>query len=118
MGGQVLAECDCGVHAEILIGCGMVAHHMCLFPCLCERCRRVVEVDLLAEQSKCPKCLSRRVIPYDDPALCEKTSAQCVFEWNVEQELGRRLILTDAKYRCPNCGGLSLRFSDTDLCLD
>ncbi len=52
MGSQVIANCECGVEVAIMIGRGMFNFEThCVFPCLCERCRAVVEVNLLAKKS-------------------------------------------------------------------
>lgn len=91
---------------------------LCLFPCLCEHCRSVVEVNLLGEERKCPKCGARAPTPYDDPRLSEAAGHRVVAQWNVRQELGRELLLTDGRYRCPECGGMSLRFVDSGVFWD
>ena len=119
MGSQVSATCQCGLRATTLIGGGMFNFEtMCCFPCLCERCRTVVEVNLLAKQRRCPQCNSKKVVPYDDPALCERAGDSEVASWNIPGPRGRELTLTNGNYRCPQCGQMTLRFINTGLCFD
>lgn len=129
MGSQVLAKCQCGVDASIRIGGGMDDFDtVCYFPCLCERCRAVVQVNLLAKPERCPKCKSTKVIPYDDPSLTEPEGrvdrstlglfSGAVGEWNAQEQLGRKLCLPEEHYRCPQCSQMTLRFTGTDFCWD
>jgi Zn finger protein HypA/HybF involved in hydrogenase expression len=90
----------------------------CFFPCLCENCRSVVQVNLLAKAVKCPLCRAPNPIPYDDARLWASPGHRHVAEWNMENRLGRKLELTDGKYRCPKCGQMSLEFRDGGLCWD
>lgn len=100
-----------------MIGGGMVDFmNTCYFPCLCEHCRTVVQVNLLAKQKRCPQCKTKEVIPYDDPTLSECAGGRTVTSWNIEEQLGRELKLMDGNYRCPHCGQLTLRFADSGLC--
>lgn len=119
MGSQVTAKCQCGVDASILVGGGMFDFMTtCYFPCLCERCRAVVQVNLLAKRKRCPQCKSTKVIPYDDPILSDGSGMRAVASWNMEDQLGRKLNLTDGNYRCPQCGQMTLHFADGGLCWD
>lgn len=114
MGLQVTATCQCGVDTRIMIGGGMRNFMTtCYFPCLCEHCGAVVQVNLLAEQKRCPRCKTTKIIPYDDPALSEDAGGHIVASWNVEDQLGRNLNLTDGNYRCPHCEQMTLRFKDS-----
>jgi predicted RNA-binding Zn-ribbon protein involved in translation (DUF1610 family) len=105
MGSAVTAKCQCGVSSQILVGGGMLTHTS-YFPCLCECCRSVVQVNLLAKPWRCPRCKGRRVIPYDDPTLSE-SGESIVTTWGSN--------LTDGKYRCPQCGQMTLHFEDAGL---
>lgn len=119
LGSQVTAKCQCGVDTTIMIGGGMLNFMTtCYFPCLCEHCRTVVQVNLLAEQRWCPQCKSTKAIPYDDPTLSEFAGEHTVVSWNMKEKLGRVLELTDGNYRCPQCGRMTLRFEDSGLCWD
>ena len=119
MGTQVTATCQCGVDTIIMIGGGMRNFMTtCYFPCLCEHCRTVVQVNLLAKQKRCPQCKTTKVIPYDDPTLSECAGGRTVTSWNMEEQLGRELNLTDGNYRCPQCDQMTLRFTDSGLCWD
>ena len=118
MGSEVIARCGCGVEASILIGSGFDKPRPCYFPCLCQRCHAVVEVDLLDGRMRCPQCKSAKVIPYDDLSLSDGFGGSAVAEWNNVQELGRDLKLTDGNYRCPRCSEMTLHFTDSDMCWD
>ena len=119
MGTQVTATCQCGVDTIIMIGGGMRNFMTtCYFPCLCEHCRTVVQVNLLAKQKRCPRCKTPNVIPYDDPTLSESAGGRTVASWNIQEQLGRKLNLTDGNYRCPQCDQMTLRFTDSGLCWD
>jgi Zn finger protein HypA/HybF involved in hydrogenase expression len=119
MGTQVTATCQCGVDTIIMIGGGMRNFMTtCYFPCLCEHCRTVVQVNLLAKQKRCPQCKTTNVIPYDDPTLSESAGGRTVASWNIQEQLGRKLNLTDGNYRCPQCDQMTLRFTDSGLCWD
>jgi len=107
------------LEASILVGGGMMNFQTtCLFPCLCENCHRIVEVNLLDKSLKCPACHAADPIPYDDPRLSGSPGDNHVVEWNTEDQLGRELVLTDGKYRCPKCGKMSLKFRDSGLFWD
>jgi len=119
MGSEVIAKCKCGVDTRILIGGGMVNFMTtCFFPCLCEYCHSVVQINLLAKRKQCPRCRTTKLIPYDDPLLSEIPGKNVVTDWNVQEQLGRVLLLTDGKYRCPQCGQMTLSFVETDMCWD
>lgn len=119
MGSAVVAQCDCGVEASMLIGGGMMNFTTtCFFPCLCENCHDIVQLNLLSKTMKCPECGARGPIPYDDPQLSDSSGHHYVAEWNIKDHLGRKLVLTDGKYRCPKCGQMSLRFSWGGMCWD
>lgn len=119
MGSQVIAKCQCGLETYIMIGGGEADFGtICYFPCFCEHCNNVVQVNLRAKQRRCPKCKSSKVIPYDDPRLSESTGTNTVASWNMEMQLGKELELTDGNYKCPKCGQMTLRFTDSGLCWD
>ena len=119
MGSEVTATCRCGAESNIMIGGGMANFiTTCYFPCACMRCNNVVQVNLLTKQKRCPKCRSTKVIPYDDSSLLEAPGEHTVANWNMDEQLGRELILTDGSYKCPQCGQMTLHFMDSGLCWD
>jgi len=119
MGLKVIAKCKCGVETSILNGGGMLNFKTtCLFPCICENCHAVVQVNLLAKRKQCPKCKSTKVISYDDPTLSGRAGKCTVTSWNMQVQLGRELKLTNGNYRCPQCGQMTLRFADSGLLWD
>jgi hypothetical protein len=78
----------------------------------------MVEVNLLAEPVKCPKCTSPSIIAYDSSELRGDEGETVVASWNVEDKLGRVLTLDDGTYKCPACEKFKLRFADSGLCFD
>jgi Zn finger protein HypA/HybF involved in hydrogenase expression len=111
MGSKVKAICKCGVNKDILIGGGMRSFkYECLFPCLCENCEEVVEVNLYDSNLRCPSCKDNNLIPYDDDRVKGVKGDQNVITWNANWKLGRELILTNGSYKCPKCKNLSLGF--------
>jgi hypothetical protein len=119
MGSQVNASCECGFQSSSLIGGGM--HNFmttCYFPCLCERCCDIVQLNLLSKKLRCRKCRSTKIIPFDDVRLCETKGKEKVVEWNMMEMLGRKLVLTNGNYKCPKCGEMLLKFSHGGLCWD
>jgi len=116
MGSEVTATCQCGLNVSILIGGGMSDFTTtCYFPCLCETCHNIVQVNLLAKTRQCPECKSTALIAYDDPRLSESPGQHAVAEWNMQGQLGRELMLTDGDYMCPKCNKFSLSFEESCL---
>jgi len=90
MGSSVEAVCECGVEEPIFVGGGMAdCGSACFFPCLCERCKSVVRVNLLAKRKRCPKCGTTRIIPYDAPQLSDGPGTEIITSWNTTEQLGR-----------------------------
>jgi len=119
MGSSVIAECKCGYNLSILIGGGMMNFTTtCYFPCLCKKCEEVVQVNLLSRRPKCPSCRTTRLIPYDDSRVIGKMGINDIAEWNMQEGLGKDLVITDGKYYCPKCKKNNLRFLDSGLCWD
>ena len=99
MGTKTKAICKCGVNTDIMIGGGKLTFkYQCFFPCLCENCNDVVEVNLLNKSPQCPKCISKNVIPYDDNLVTGYRSKNTIVSWNVKADIGRKLILTNGTY--------------------
>ncbi len=119
MGSEVMASCKCGLSENILIGGGMLTFTTtCLFPCYCDSCNNVVEVNLLSEDKECPHCRSKAIISYDDPSMIKSAGDNIVASWNMEQKIGRELIITNGSYLCPKCKKPNLKFEDSGLCWD
>jgi Zn finger protein HypA/HybF involved in hydrogenase expression len=119
MGSAVTAACDCGLTANILVGGGMSTFTTeCYFPCLCRGCRNIVQVNLLAPDRHCPACDTPNAIPYDSSSLSGTPGPHQVVEWNIADDLGRKLALNNGTYECPTCGEMSLRFSPGGMCWD
>jgi hypothetical protein len=119
MGSEVTAQCECGVRANLLIGGGMANFKtVCAFPCLCESCHNIVQANLLAKPLLCPHCRATNLTPYDDPQVIGELGQRVVAQWNMRDQLGRKLCLTDGKYKCPKCGLMTLRFASSGICFD
>lgn len=105
MGSQVMAICECGVHKKILIGGGKLTFKFqCYFPCLCEDCKDVVQVNLKFGLPRCPTCDGNNVIPYNNQKLIGSVGDREVVNWS-----GQRL--TNGNYKCPKCNKPTLTFS-------
>ena len=85
---------------------------VCSFPCLCRNCKDIVNANLLQPPLTCPECQSQRVAAYDQAELLEKEGHNVVTSWNVRDQIGRELKLTDGLYYCPCCETYRLRFVD------
>jgi Zn finger protein HypA/HybF involved in hydrogenase expression len=119
MGASIIAFCECGYQASFLIGGGMMNFMtVCNFPALCNSCQEIVQVNLLSERKLCPKCKDSQVIPYDDKKLVGKLGKNEIVSWNMEEQLGRVLRLTDGIYLCPSCEEYKLRFEPGDILFD
>ena len=112
MGSLVVAKCKCGVEAYARVGGGRKNYTTtCYFPCLCDSCHNIVQMNLLAKNSRCPKCRAANPIPYDDPRLVGSAGEKEAAGWYMKELIGRALILTDGSYRCPKCEKMTLRFA-------
>jgi RNA polymerase subunit RPABC4/transcription elongation factor Spt4 len=112
MGSQVIASCDCGLQATILIGCGMLDFpNVCLFPAHCKHCKRVVEANLARKPVCCPDCGDADVTSYGDSAPIGADESDEVARWG-------ELRLKDVPYLCPACERMTLRFSPSGLLWD
>jgi ribosomal protein S27E len=67
---------------------------------------------------RCPECRSTKIIPYDSPELSDSTGDMNIASWPPLKKNGRRLVLTNGKYKCPKCEKMQLIFSNTGLCWD
>lgn len=111
MGSSVKAHCECGYEESFLIGGGIMnCDTLCLFPCLCRKCVKIVDANLLQARLACPKCKSRKIVPYDQAELCEQQGSSIVTSWNVKEPIGREVRLTDGRYYCPSCSTYRLQF--------
>lgn len=119
MGSKVKAICECGFSKESLIGGGMSTFTFeCFFPCLCKNCNTLVQVNLLENIPKCPKCKDENIIAYDNALLIGDKGNQVVESWCVQNKIDRELILTNGTYKCPKCKNKSLHFESGMLFWD
>ncbi len=113
MGAIVSASCACGYKCESNVG-GSRANFqtVCHFPCLCETCREVVQVNLLSERPSCPSCSSTSVTPYDQTRL-STTKGGYVTMWRKPKPHDDQFWeLHAGNYLCPKCAKMSLRFEE------
>jgi hypothetical protein len=111
MGSIVKAKCACGFEKEFTLGGGYSGTD-CNFPIYCVHCNILFEGNVLDKNLICPSCKTKDVLLYDNEQLCKKKGTEEVFDWNMEEEIGKILILTDGKYWCPECKSFCLSFSD------
>jgi hypothetical protein len=69
------------------------------------------------ESPRCGNCGSENIVPYDSKELM-KIQGRTVESWNVQDRLGRVLILTDGKYFCPQCNKFEMTFLPGSVCWD
>lgn len=55
------------------------------------------------------------MIPYDDAKLSDGNVGEIVSGSNMQDEIGRKLILTDKKYKCPQCNQMTLCFDECGM---
>jgi hypothetical protein len=127
MGSSVIARCECGFGSGSLIGGGMLNYlTTCYFPCLCERCHDIVQVNLIPKKLvgfipikiRCPVCRSTKIIPYNSPELSDSTGDIDVASWPPIKRNRGRLVLTDGDYKCPKCKKMTLKFTCGGLLWD
>jgi hypothetical protein len=126
MGSEVIATCQCGLNTNIMLGGGMNNHlTINYFPCLCDRCHAVVQVNILGKSMQCPQCKTASVIPYDDPTLSVCREKPPIAKWEqllrwlgIRKERPEQWKLTDGNFKCPQCGKMSLHFKDSGLLWD
>jgi len=114
MGHSVDARCVCGYTLdELLIGAGKLNFRtVCAHPALCAQGRHVVTVNLFDAVHPCPDGHSGPVLPYaTTPELQVSPGSESVSTWG-------EFELNDGGYRCPQCGGYTLHFSDAGLLFD
>lgn len=119
MGLRVIATCKCGYCAVADVGYGMLNPlTLCFFPCMCERCKNVVQVNILDVQPECPLCKSKNVTPYNDPKLSDGAGEEMVVLVNIPYMKCSNFVLTDGNYLCPKCQNVMLRFTKSDMVWD
>jgi len=116
MGSIISARCECGYKKEEMFIGGGFCHDNINFPHYCLECKILFEANLYDKKILCPECGTSNIIAYDN-TKAYKTKENDLFTWNAEDEIGRKLLLTDGKYICPGCGKYSLKFYD-DGCWD
>ena len=83
----------------------------CNFPAYCSKCKILFEANLFEKGLRCPECGNQDALTYDDKSLCQR-KGNPVFGWDVLDEIGREIELTDGNYLCPDCGRYAMSFRD------
>lgn len=118
MGTMVAASCKCGFRQDIVVGGGMDDYTTtCWFPCLCENCNHIVQVNMHEEQILCPECGKTGPIPYSDPRLIGIPGTRREASWYLDLTSERELVLTNGYYLCPSCRQFELQFMSSG-CFD
>ena len=118
MGFSVSATCKCGYSETVLVGRGFI-EDVCLFPALCGKCGRLVEVNFLAKPVRCPKCRSNDAKPYNSPSLVANSGAEEIVCLEAgDHPRARHLVLTNGNYFCPSCGRHELTFTEAEQIWD
>jgi len=103
MGSHVKALCQCGMESEIFIGGGKFNFKTVqYFPCLCENCKDVVQVNLKLSELKCPNC-KEVIMPYYHSLLVGVEGKEIIARSFDD-------VLTNGTYQCPKCENQNLRF--------
>lgn len=115
MGTIVTAKCSCGFKREMLsLGGGMMNFKtVCDVPAVCIECGNFFTANYIEERNslKCPMC-NEKANFYNIPSLREKdTDLQPVFSWRISAQ--DFFELPDAKYYCPRCKKMKLRFIES-----
>lgn len=118
MGSAVVAKCPCGVKTTIRIGCGFGGPKPAYFPCLCDKCRAVVRVDLADDPIRCPDCNSMEVVLCDESVMQEQYPEWIPGTWDTVRVFGKVFKVTSGNTRCPQCQQETLRFTKATLFWD
>jgi hypothetical protein len=113
VGSLIEARCQCGFHAPMALGGGMRSSQLlCAFPARCPKCGKGDVINLIQPPDACRFCNEKvTMLAYDDPAVAGVRHGNTVFSWNVSDEIGRTVRLTDEPYPCFVCGEKQLTFS-------
>lgn len=118
MGTILEARCECGLGVSILAGGGMSNFEtVCYAPALCPSCRKIVAANYLDSDRRCPQC-GGDITFYNHSSLREpgeptspgEDEGNAVFSWYLDDGRGA-FLLPDARYICPQCGKVALRFA-------
>ncbi len=107
------ASCPCGYHFEFMAGGGMANFKtLCAAPAFCAACKKLEILNYLDDDPKCQACAGKPVF-YNDPSLQESpppaAKPKIVFSWNMDKK--GTFSLPDVNYLCPQCGKMTLRFT-------
>lgn len=110
MGTSVSFSCECGFSGSSDIGGGRMSFtELCLFPCYCEKCENIVEINIYKDM-KCHEC-RELTISYTDPSLIGIPGELQVADW-------ADFKLSNGSYKCPKCRKMSLYFQNTGFMWD
>ncbi len=112
MGQRIKAYCKCGFGSNIKIGGGRIDFKTTnYFPCYCENCVQLIEVNLKKDPLTCPNCNDGNILPYNHSQLIGENGDYIIartFEMSI----------TNGYYYCPKCESFSLQFQSGGLFWD
>lgn len=107
MGKIYEASCNCGFNKEFGIGGGRLDfQYNCPFPFYCRKCG-LVSVNVYRSEFKCPKCRTRKIVPYG----CEHQYLYNEFFKSDNVVDFESVKLTDKLHICPSCKKMTLKMS-------
>lgn len=128
MGTGLLAQCSCGYETECTVGAGRRTFKTSMkFPHHCRSCHEVVDVQVYAEELKCPDCCCTDVESYRakttsdygikfkwfqkkfiDPDIYHSHDDEH-HSWRSSKDNSDHVILR-GKHPCPKCGKNEMQF--------
>jgi predicted RNA-binding Zn-ribbon protein involved in translation (DUF1610 family) len=128
VGTGLLAQCSCGYETKCTVGAGRRTFKTSMeFPHHCKSCHEVVDVQVYAEELKCPDCGSTDVESYraktksDYGLMFKWVQKKLIFpnsyhshddehhSWRSSQDNTDHVILR-GKHPCPKCGKNEMQF--------
>ncbi len=109
MGTIIEATCECGYSSgEIWQGAGMLTFTtQDMEPAFCEKCRKVIVLNYMEDDPRCPSECEGEPRFYNDPSLQkipdDRQTERSTIQW-------RNFFLPDVNYLCPRCREMKMRF--------
>lgn len=132
MGMMLGMKCGCGYAADITIGSGMRGGY-CKLPHFCDHCG-VVNVDVMADEPRCPKCASSDVIGYGETEKANEFTIMGVrvpkfdtVSWMHDPRVSRpkddryeswgNWRISTGDHLCPRCSQMTLQVSRDSIAM-
>ncbi len=111
MGSVLTARCECGYNKLLKVGYAMLSMgKSCYFPFYCQKCAIIFEGNYLKSQENCPKCRSKKVIPFDHSDLQKVKGTKVLFYIYLFDQHQDKEGINDGFYFCPICCNYTLQF--------